>query len=212
MTSNVTKDIRSWLLFGFVLPILVEVIAAIVIVLAESGASAEGFAGIVVLIMLIIAIPLTLVGNIVIVPRTMTDKLSYIFRGLILPACFLVSTVIYYTGIWDYTMRTYFPAQVEKIVTAGSGPVGDGTFESIFVVNSYTGSSEEQKEIESYAERTYTERTWGNSDYVTLSVQYYFVPREFYDPLDDSVNRAKAVAVFRHMGTDKSETIERVER
>lgn len=207
-----TKKIRSRLLFGFALPILIEIIAALAIVTTESGASAEGFAGILIVIMLIMAIPITLIGNVFIVPRYMTDRLSYIFIGMILPACFVVVIVIYYTGIWDHKIKPYFPRQIDKIVTAGSGPVGDGTFESIFVINGYTGSSEEQKEIESYARKTYTERTWGNSEYVTLNVQYYFVPRELYDPLDDSLNRERAVAVFRHMGTDKTVTIERVER
>lgn len=212
MSSYLTKEIRSRILFGFALPILAEVIVAFAIIITESGASAEGFAGILVVIILIIAIPITLVGNIFIVPRYMTNKLSYIFKGMILPACFIVAIVIYYTGIWDHTIKPYFPKQIEKIVTAGSGPVGDGTYEHILVVNSYTGSNEEHKEIESYAKKKYKEKTWEDSKYVTLTVQYYFVPRELYDPMDDSLNRERAVAVFRHMGTDKSATIERVER
>lgn len=212
MTSNVKKDIRSRLLFGFALPILAEVIAAFTIIITESGASAKGFSGIFVVIMLMLAIPITLVGNIFIVPRYMTDKLSYFFRGMILPASTIVVIVIYYTGIWDYTIKPIFPKQIEKISIAGSGPAGGGTFESIFVVNSYIGSSEEQKEIEEYAQKRYTENTWENSEYVTLTVKYYFVPRELYDPLDDSLSKERAVAVFQHIGTDKSATIERVDR
>ncbi|MGB5472403.1 MAG: hypothetical protein WBQ78_02865 [Gammaproteobacteria bacterium] len=212
MPSDLTKNRLSRLFFGFALPVLVEVIAAFAVIVPDSGASAEGFAGILVVIMLIVAIPITLVGNLLVLPGHMTDKFSYIFRSMILPSCFLVAILIYYTGMWDHTIRPYFPRQEENIQVAGSGPVGDGTYESIFVVNSYTGSIEEQKEIDNYARKTYTKKTWENSQYVTLDVQYYFVPRELYDPLNDALNRERAVAVFRHIGTDKSPIIEKVER
>jgi|GEM_PF-1913244 len=212
MPSNLKRNTRSLFLFGLGLPILVEVIAVFAVIVTDSGASAEGFAGILVVIMLIIAIPITIVGNFLILPRQMTDKSSYIFRSMVLPACFIIAIVIYYTGIWDHTIRPHFPKQVEKIQVAGSGPVGEGKFEFIFVVNGYTRTIEEQAEIENYARQTYTRKTWENSKYVTFDVKYYFVPRELYDPLNDSLSKQGAAAVFHHSGTDKSATIEQIER
>jgi len=172
MSFNLKPNTRSLFLYGLALPILVEVIAVFAVIVTDSGASAEGFAGILVVIMLIIAMPITLVGNFLLLPRKMTDKSSYIIKSMALPACFIVAIVIYYTGIWDHTIRSHFPKPVEKIQVAGSGPVGDGKFEFIFLVNGYTGSIEEQAEIENYARKTYTRKTWENSKYVTFDVKY----------------------------------------
>jgi hypothetical protein len=69
MTSKESKGKGSWLLFGFAIPILAEVIGAILIVSTDSGASAEGYAYVVIIVMLIIALPITLIGNGIIVSR-----------------------------------------------------------------------------------------------------------------------------------------------
>jgi hypothetical protein len=106
MTS---KDTRTWLLFGFVIPILAEVVGAILIVSADSGASAEGFAYVVIIVMLIIALPITLIGNGIIVSRQLTDKWSYLRRGLIFPTLFIGACLIYYTGFWDKAIHPLFP-------------------------------------------------------------------------------------------------------
>jgi len=63
MSFNLKPNTRSLFLYGLALPILVEVIAVFAVIVTDSGASAEGFAGILVVIMLIVAMPITLVGN-----------------------------------------------------------------------------------------------------------------------------------------------------
>ncbi len=201
----ISKNTRSWLLFGFAIPILAEFIGAILIVSTDSGASAEGFAGIVILVMLIIAVPITLIGNGIIVSGQLTDKLSYLRRGMILPVLFIAASLVYYTGFWDNVIHPIFPRHVEKIQTAGAHLLDENTYESFFVVNSYTGSSEELKEIENYANKKYAEYTWTSRNHI-----YYFVPHELYDPFDDSLNRERAVAVFRYMSTDETPTIEKI--
>ena len=209
------KSTSNKFFFGFVIPILVEVIGAILVSMTDSGASAEGFAYVVVLVMLMIAIPVTLIGNILLVPRHADDNASYFFKGMILPAIFMLFVLIYYTGIWDKskrTMRPHLPGQVENIRTAESGPTVGNTYESFFVIEIYKGSTSEQHEISVYAQESFIEMTRENRNYLALDVWFYFVPRELYDPINNSINRERAVAVFRHMSTDGSTTIEKVER
>lgn len=67
-----TKSLGSWLFIGFAIQILTEILAAILIASTESGAYSEGFAYIIVIVMLIIAIPVTLIGNIILIPRHVT--------------------------------------------------------------------------------------------------------------------------------------------
>jgi hypothetical protein len=48
MTSKVTRSTASWLLLGFAVPVIVEILAAVLIVSTEAGASAEGFSYLIV--------------------------------------------------------------------------------------------------------------------------------------------------------------------
>ena len=212
MTSKKTKSIRSWLLFGFVIPVLSELLAAFLIVNTTSGAYAEGFAYIVVLVILIIAIPISLIGNATLVPRHITDKKSYLSRGMILPALFIGVILIYYTGIWDKTIYPLFPRHIEKIQTAGGNRLDDNTLENYFTLHKYKGSGDEMKIIEDYAMEHFSVLSRECPNCVKMNVLYYFVPRELYDPIDDAVSRERAIAIFRHKSTEGNATIEKVER
>lgn len=209
------KGTLSKFLFGFVIPVLVEVICAILVSMTESGASAEGFAYVVVLVMLMIAIPITLIGNIILVPGHADDNASYLLKGMVLPAIFMAFVLIYHTGIWDKTIRTmrpYLSGHAENIRTAESGPTVGNTYESFFVIETYGGSAEEQHEIDVYAREYFIKMARGNRDYLALNVWFYFVPRGLYDPKNNFINRERAVAVFRHISTDGSTTIEKLEQ
>jgi len=212
MSSKVTKSIKSWIFFGFAIPILAELLGAILVVNTESGSYAEGFAYIVVLVILIIAIPITLIGNAILVPRHIADKASYLRRGMILPALFIGVILIYYTGIWDKAIYPLFPRHVEKIQTAAGHRLDENTLEDYFVILEYTGSDEEMDEIEDYAMKHFGVMSRECPKCMKMNVHYYFVPQEIYDPIDYSLSRERAVAVFRHLSTDESATIEKIER
>ncbi len=211
MTSKDTKSIRSWLFFGFAIPILAELLAAILIVSTESGAYAEGFAYIVVLIILIIAIPITLIGNTILVPRHIAENVSYLRRGMIFPALFIGAILIYHTGIWDKAIYPLFPRHVEKIQPAAGYKLDDNTLEDFFVVHEFTGSGEEMNVIKNYAEKDFDRLSRECPDCLKMKIYYYFVPHELYDPINTAISKEKAIAVFRYMSVEGSATIKQVE-
>ncbi len=211
MNSKETKSIRNWLFFGFVIPILSELLAAILIVSTESGAYAEGFAYIIVIVILIIAIPITLIGNTILVPRHIADEASYLRRGMIFPALFIGTIMIYYTGIWDKVIYPIFPKQVEKIQPAAGYRLDDNTLEDFFVVHEFSGSGEEMNVIKNYAEKNFDRLSRECPDCLIMNIYYYFVPRELYDPINTAVNKGKAIAVFRYESAQESATIKQVE-
>ena len=153
-----------------------------------------------------------LIGNFILVPKHITDKESYLFRGMILPALFIGVTLIYYTGIWDKAIYPLFPRHVDKIQTAAGYRLDDNTWEDFFVINEYTGSDEDANAIEDYAVNQFGVLSRECPECMKMNVSYYFVPRELYDPIDDAASRESAVAVYRHMGTEGSATIEKIER
>lgn len=70
MEVNVSIGLSGRVFAGFVVPVVVEVVAAIIIVSTGSGSSAGPFAYVVVLLMLICAIPITLISNVLLVPSS----------------------------------------------------------------------------------------------------------------------------------------------
>jgi hypothetical protein len=200
----------SRLIYGFAVPIVAEVLGALLIMSGDSKAYADGFAGLVVLVMLIIALPATLFANALIVPRHADEVSTYLLRGMILPAFFIAACVIYYSGFWDTKISPYLPRQVEKIQTAGGGRVDENTLESFFVVNDYQDSAEEQDQIEDYARATFARYSRESRDILSYTVNFYFVPKHSYDPLDDAASRERAVAVFRHRGGAETPALDRV--
>ncbi len=212
MTSEDKMSTGRWIFLGFAIPILAELLGAFLIVTTESGAYAEGFSYIVVLVILIVAIPVTLFGNAFLVPRHIAEKESYLPKSMILPALFFGVVLIYYTGIWDKVIHPLFPRDVAKIQTASGHRVGENTWEAFYTVFEYTGSSENINVIQDYAVKAFDRRSRECADCIKMNVYYYFVPHELYDPIDYSVSRENAIAVFRHMSTDVRATIEQVER
>lgn len=136
--------------------------------------------------------------------------MAYLRRGMILPALFIVTCLVYYMGFWDHQIRPIFPRDVEKIQTASSGRVSEGSYKAFYIVNSYSGSSEDQAEIENYAKERYDSYVRQNIKHSPYDIVYYFVSRELYDPMDDAVNRAGAVTIFKHSGTNESPTLNQV--
>jgi hypothetical protein len=210
MTSKVTRSTASWLFLGFAVPVIVEILAALLIVSTEAGASAEGFSYLVVLVMLVIAIPVTLIGNAVLVPRRPADTRSFLLRSMALPMVFIGAALIYYTGIWDDFIDPLLPSRVEKVQTAGGGRLGDDTFESFYTVHRYTGSETDFGAIEDYAKNHFARESRECSLCMKMNMYYYYVPKELYDPIDRAVSREKAVAVYRYLGTEADATFQRV--
>jgi hypothetical protein len=210
MTSKVTRSTASWLLLGFAVPVIVEILAAVLIVSTEAGASAEGFSYLIVLVMLIIAIPVTLIGNAVLVPRHPADTQTFLLRSMALPMAFIGAALIYHTGIWDNYIDPLIPSRVEKIQSAGGGRLGGDTFESFYTVHRYKGAEVDASAIENYAEDHFARESRECSLCMKMNMYYYFVPSEVYDPIDRAVSRENAVAVFRYLGTEPGATFERV--
>lgn len=66
----------------------------------DSSAKAAEFAGLGVLFLLIFALPITLIGNILLL-KTAGSGREHFKRGMILPGAFFMSAVIYQSGLWD---------------------------------------------------------------------------------------------------------------
>ena len=202
MPSGSAKDTLNWLIFGLVLPIVAEILGVLVIATTNSGAYAEGFAGIVLLVMLIIGAPLTLFGNALIVSRSPAEKVAYLRKGMILPVLFLGACLVYYTGFWDKFIDPLFPSVEVKLQTGGGGRLDDDTYEFFVVANSYSGSDAELAEFEEYSRQLLRSSGWTVSDLETTTVLHYFVPRDMYDPIHDAPNRDSAVTIFRYTGSN----------
>lgn len=131
---------------------------------------------------------------------------------MILPALFIVVTLIYYTGIWDKVIHPLFPRHVDKIQTAAGYRLDDKTLEDFYVINEYTGSDKDVIAIDNYAHKQFSVLSRECPGCMKMNVSYYFVPRELYDPIDNAASKDSAVSVYRHMGTEGSATIERIAR
>ena len=79
------KDDRNRLIYGFSAPLLILVGAASLIVMTGSGADGGGFAPIVILVTVVVAIPIIVIVNMIIVPVNAPEPISYFSRGMILP-------------------------------------------------------------------------------------------------------------------------------
>ena len=204
------KDDRNRLIYGFSAPLLILVGAASLVVMTESGAAAEGFAPIVVLVMIIIAVPVTVIVNMIVVPVASPANAAYFTRGMILPTLTIAAVLVYYTGFWDDVIDPLLPQRVDKIQTASSSRIGADTYESFYVVTAYQGTVDELDLIDQYIRDYYQSRSWESSSYGTLKMTHYFVPAERYDPIDDAVSRDRAIAVYRHTLNDDGPGLERV--
>lgn len=99
---------KSRLLLGFVLPLIVEIIGSYLIARTDSGAEGASFAYLVVLIMLLAAMPITIAVNSYVVPAEPRDSATIIVRGMIFPAFYIAAVLIYYTGLWDQLVSPMF--------------------------------------------------------------------------------------------------------
>ena len=203
---------RARLVFGFIIPLLAEVIAAVLIVSTESGAYAGPFAYVMVLVMLIIAVPITVFGNLFIVPSGAVGADDYLLRSMILPAVFIAACLIYHTGFWDKSIDPLFPKTVDKFSPAGSGWVDETTNEVFIVVNDYRDSAEDMDAIAQHAADDLARAIRDGSDYAAYNVHYYFVPRADYDALDDAASRANAIAAFRYSGAEGDPVLRVIEQ
>ncbi|MDA1372015.1 MAG: hypothetical protein O2971_14780 [Proteobacteria bacterium] len=166
------------ILLCLVLPVLVQAVGGILIILPESGASGGPFAGILILVMFLIAAPLTLLVNGVLLLPQDKDSNFYLKRGMIMPGIFLFSCLIYYTGIWDDYIDPLFPSSTPAISPASSIRIGPNASYDFFVLTDYLASEEELQEI--------TEWVAGESLRGTFDDQWhhrwYFVPGHLYAP------------------------------
>ena len=206
MTPVTVKRVALLLL----VPVLVEILAALLISMTESGADAEGFAYIVVLVMLFVAVPVTIVINLGLIVSAKTDSQGLFLKAMTSPAIFIVCVLIYHTGLWDGYIDPLIPRHVNKIQPASSGIVAENTYEAFFIVIDYQDTEQEQKLITDYAKTNFRERYSTMKEPPSYSTMYYFVPREDYDPFDEAVNREKAIAVFRNVIKAGQSSLERV--
>ena len=205
------KDDRNRLIFGFSAPLLILVGVASLVVMTDSGAVDGGFAPLLILVMTIVAIPVVVVANIIIVPVRSPANAAYFVRGMFVPGLFILAMLIYSTGTWDNVIEPLLPQRVDKIQTASSGRIGEDVYESFYVVADYSGSAEDLAAIDAYIRDFYKRRNWENSGYAALDMSHYFVPVEEYDPIDDAISRERAVAVYRHDAIDGKYNLVRIE-
>lgn len=203
-------DDKNRLIYGFSAPLLVIVGAASLIVMTDSGASAEGFAALGILVMVIVAVPVTVIVNMIIVPVAAPTRSAYLSRSMILPALTIIGMLVYYSGVWDDYIDPLLPRTVEKIRTGGSGRIAEDVYESFYVVTAYEGTAEELEVIDRYMRDYYQRRSWENSGYERLDMTHYFVPESRYDPVYDDVSRKAAVAIYRHRTGADGPGLERV--
>lgn len=99
-TSLMTSKTRDLLIYGFCLPIAVMIGGMLFIANVDSRASAAEFGGLAVFFMLLIALPITVIANAIILSGRSDG--AYFKRGMMVPALVLIAAVIYQTGLWDY--------------------------------------------------------------------------------------------------------------
>ena len=81
---------------------------------------------------------------------------------------------------------------------------------SFYTLSSYRGTEEEQNNIEVFVRQLVVSSRGRNR--INSEVWFYFVPAELYDPIDDSISKKHAVAVFRNKILPTSESLERIDR
>lgn len=81
-------------------PVVVLVVGMLLLANVDSVAHAAEFAALGVFFMLLVALPITIVGNFILL-RPNGNTLDHFKRGMILPAFFILCAIIYQTGLWD---------------------------------------------------------------------------------------------------------------
>jgi hypothetical protein len=94
------KPVYSRLLGGVFYPVVVLVVGMLLLANVDSAAHAAEFAALGVFFMLLVALPITIVGNFILL-RPNGNTLDHFKRGMILPAFFILCAIIYQTGLWD---------------------------------------------------------------------------------------------------------------
>lgn len=94
------KPAYSRVIGGLVYPIAVLIFGMLLLANVDSSAGAAEFAALGVFFVLLLAIPVTLVGNYLLL-KPSGSALDHFRRGMILPGAFLAWTVVYQTGLWD---------------------------------------------------------------------------------------------------------------
>ena len=94
------KPVYSKLLGGVIYPVVVLTIGMLLLANVDSAAHAAEFAALGVFFMLLVALPITVIGNFILL-RPIGDTLDHFKRGMILPAFFILCAIIYQTGLWD---------------------------------------------------------------------------------------------------------------
>lgn len=88
-------------LLALVYPLLIQIAGAYLMMIGDSAASGGPFAGILILVMLMVTAPLTLIVNsITLMPKDQARS-WYFKRGMVLPLIFILAYFIYFAGIWD---------------------------------------------------------------------------------------------------------------
>lgn len=88
-------------LLALVYPLLIQIAGAYLMMIGDSAASGGPFAGILILVMLMVTAPLTLIVNSIVLLSQQQEQHWYFKRGMVLPLVFLVAYFVYFAGIWD---------------------------------------------------------------------------------------------------------------
>ena len=94
------KPTHTRLVGGVGLPLAVLAVGMLLLASVDSSAGAAEFAALGVFFVLLAAIPVTVIGNLLLLAPSGT-WLDHFKRGMILPGLFLAWAVLYQTGLWD---------------------------------------------------------------------------------------------------------------
>lgn len=94
---------KTWerLLFGLLLPVVVQAVGMFIIASFDSRAGAAEFAALGIFFMLLFSLPVVLLINFLLALWQAETRKACFLRGMILPGLVLIATVIYQTGLWD---------------------------------------------------------------------------------------------------------------
>lgn len=92
---------RDRMIFGVLLPVGIMIIALMVIMAVDTGASAAEFASLGIMLGAITVAPIVLVVNVVFALKEADSAMACFKRGMIAPGTVVIGAIIYQTGLWD---------------------------------------------------------------------------------------------------------------
>ncbi len=92
---------RDKLVFGLLIPVVIQIVGMLLIASVDSRAGAAEFAALGVFFMLLFSLPFVLVLNPLLVFGSAETRQACFLRGMILPTLVFLAAIVYQTGLWD---------------------------------------------------------------------------------------------------------------